>query len=98
MKLRYIIEARGWYIPQIQDKEDNWIDICLKHVPKNSQLWSVAYNLGEYSLGGNVFHFRPNKGQNLEDMSIIYKNDIKCAAFLGAFKLFYSERTKELDL
>jgi hypothetical protein len=99
MKLRYRIEGRGWYIPQFQNKKEEWIDICVKHVLKNSQLEDVAYQLGEYQAWeGRLYHFKPNKGESKEDMQIIFKNEIKCAAFLGAFKLYYSERTKEINI
>src|SRR5690606_6398561 len=99
MKLRYRIESRGWYIPQYQKKDDSWEDFKLKDLgDENTQIHNIAYSLGESEKwGGHIYHFTPNKKEDKKNMSLIFKNELKVCAFLGAAKIYYSERIKEIE-
>lgn len=99
MKLRYRVESRGWYIPQFLNKEDKWVDFKVMNIPKNSEIYDIAFRLGEYeSWGDRTWHFRPRKEDKIEDMSLIFKTEILVCSFLGAAKLYFSERTKEFNI
>lgn len=95
MKFRYRIESRGLYIPQFLAGEE-WKDFTVSVV--TGQLQTIAEILGKYnSFGHNYWHFRPDSGQNLGDMSVFFENELKVCAFLGAAKAFFSDRTKEFE-
>jgi hypothetical protein len=101
MKLRYRIEDRGWYIPQyFSIKTEEWKDFKLGDLgSKHNLIHDIAYRLGESDRwNGNTYHFNPNGKHKKEDMPLIFKNELKVCAFLGAAKIHYGERTKEVEL
>ena len=102
MKLRYRIEGRGWYIPQyFSTKTEEWKDFTLGDLgSKHNLIHDIAWSLGKGDRwGGNIYHFNPSeRGDKKEDMSLIFENELKVCAFLGAAKVHYSERTKEVEL
>jgi hypothetical protein len=99
-KLRYRISPSGWYIPQYQSTDTNWVDFKVSHLGNEmSLLHRVARDLGEpKSFGHIIYHCIPSKGENRDNMSLIFKDDVRASAFLGAAKAYFGERTKEIDL
>lgn len=101
MKLRYRIETRGWYVPQYLNKSNNeWTDFTYKDLGgKETQLHTLAIDLGHSTKWDVVYHFAPLKKENqkLEDMSLIFKTEIKVCAFLGATSVYFSKRIKDFE-
>jgi len=97
MKLRYRITAAGWYVPQYLTKKDIWEDFVVKDL--GYEIKEIAKALGgEVDRWNTIWHMTPDKTQKVDDMSLIFKTELKVCAFLGAAKINYSERTKEVDL
>ena len=97
MKLRYRIESRGWYIPQyLLEETEKWTDFQVGHI--SGELVKIAKNLGKYGYSSITWHFSPRKGEKEEAMSLCFETELKVCAFLGAAKIFFSERIKEIEL
>jgi hypothetical protein len=100
MKLRYRITTSGWYVPQYLTKEDIWEDFVVKNL--GYEIKEIVIALGDIEGRWEpLWHMTPDrkdKTQKVDDMPLIFKTELKVCAFLGAAKINYSERTKEVDL
>ena len=100
MKLRYRITSTGWYVPQYLTKDDVWQDFIVKDL--GLEIKEIAVALGDrenkWEPAWHMTPDRKDKTQTVEDMPLIFKTELKVCAFLGAAKINYSERTKEIDL
>ena len=100
MKLRYRITSTGWYVPQYLTKQDVWEDFVVKNL--GYEIKEIAVDLGDREDRWEpLWHMTPDrkdKTKTVEDMPLIFKTELKVCAFLGAAKINYSERTKEIDL
>jgi hypothetical protein len=99
MKLRYRITPVGWYVPQYLTKNDVWEDFVVKEL--GPEIKKIAIALAHQNRWDITWHMTPdknNKTQKVDDMPLIFKTELKVCAFLGAAKINYSERTKEIDL
>lgn len=95
MKLRYILEKRGWFIPQYKRTDGHWTNVSLKHLGgSNDELHRIASCLGRQTKwSGNSYYFSPNKGESKQDCSVYFTSEMKCFAFLGALKLALNQET-----
>jgi hypothetical protein len=99
MKLRYRITTSGWYVPQYLTKEDIWEDFVVKNL--GYEIKEIVIALAHQNRWDITWHMKPDKNdktQKVDDMPLIFKTELKVCAFLGAAKINYSERTKEVDL
>lgn len=106
MELRYRVESRGWRIPQFKNvKTGEWEDITYGHLGKKTDpLHLIARKLAEateisLSLRYDLqYHFTPEKKSEIDDESVIFKDDIYVAAFLGAVTVAYKTRTFDFSI
>ena len=100
MKLRYRITQAGWYVPQYLTKKDVWEDFVVKDL--GIEIRKIAVALGDRENRWEpTWHMTPDKKDKTQlvvDMPLIFKTELKVSAFLGAAKINYSERTKEINL
>jgi hypothetical protein len=100
MKLRYRITSTGWYVPQYLLKDNAWQDFLVKDLGVEIKEIVIALG-GDVDRWNTIWHMTPDrkdKTQTVEDMPLIFKTELKVCAFLGAAKMNYSDRTKEIYL
>ena len=100
MKFRYRIDSRGWHIPQYLNSKDEWLDFKLDDLGDSSTLIrDIAFRLGKSSSWGKtVYYYTAKLGEKEEDMSLIFEDELKVTAFLGAAKVYFGKRIKEVEL
>lgn len=106
MELRYRVERRGWRIPQYKNtKTGEWEDVTYRHLGKKGEpLHQIARQLANATqnvLGLRYppqYHFKPDRKSEIYGESIIFKDDIYVAAFLGAITVAYKTRTFDFSI
>lgn len=92
MKLRYRVNHNSLFIPQYQTPEAEWKDVQVKNV------YGELERIAELLANPSPWHFNVKDPKDREHASVVFKSELKVAAFLGALKIFCSDRTKKLDL